>query len=167
MNFFKNSNKSKDEKLGEGLDSIWFLVESLSVEYNDELYHYDDLTKFRSVLFFIGVLEAYCKAYELSKDKSVHIFNSLDYRFMKKFGLSIDKVFNKEIMTIASKDNFLKNIVKIGFQSYHDFVSEDSKRGGMVLTRFGSLVNHWNEYYSKPNINEKDILSLINNSIHD
>jgi len=141
FNLFKK--KTQTLPLTKEESAIWGIIEILTSNTAKPLKQYDLHIKIRSLLFIYGVIDAYCQASNLNKLKSNEVFRSLDTKVYDLIGLNITSIMNQDIIGNVFKDSFLVDIISTGGASYADFLSNDSQRGGMVMTRFGSLIGLW------------------------
>ena len=149
----------KKESLNIEIEAVWDIIEILSSSSQEKLSYLEKHRKIRVLLFFYGVIDHYCQASNITKEQSDFVFQSLDSRIKRLVGLSLLELMDPTIMKMIFSDSFLLDIMTVGGTSYGDFLSGDKRKGGMVLTRFGSLVGLWRNI-SATNI-ELKIISLL------
>lgn len=152
-------HSNKKENLSEAIEAVWGIIEILSSSSLEELSKIEIHRKIRVLLFFYGVIDHYCQASKLAKDQTDFVFQSLDKRLITLVNQSLLELMNPDIMEMIFKDSFLLDIVTVGGTSYGDFLSGDKRKGGMVLTRFGSMVGLWQNI--EPTNIELKIISLL------
>lgn len=149
----------KKENLSEELEAVWDIIEILTGSSLEQLSSLDMHRKIRSLLFFYGVIDHFCKASNLTKEQSDFVFQSLDPRIIELVDQSLLSLMKPTITKMIFNDSFLLDIITIGGESYGDFLSSDKEKGGMVLIRFGALLTLWNNI--DPTKTESKIISFL------
>lgn len=153
-------NHDKKEKLSNEIEAVWDIIEIFVCSSQEKLINLELHRKIRVLLFFYGVIDHYCQANKLSKEQSDLVFLILDKRITTLVNQSLVELLNPTINKMIFADPFLLDIISVGGVSYSDFLCQDKKRGGIVLTRFGSLVCLWKNI--EPTETEKRIISILN-----
>ena len=141
-NIFK---KNSPTDITEELSSLLYMLDIFYKSSPEKLYDLKPYLRFRVSLFTYGVIDSYCRAKEYSDKEAMKIFAAVSPEIKRVINFDIRNLLNNQVMSKIFADSFLVDIISIGGNTYIDFLAGEKQKGGMSLTRFGSLIGMWQE----------------------
>jgi len=160
FSYFKKSKRSKDSQAIQGLLEIFYsppIAPGLDLIPLESI---DDDTRTKVLLFSYGVYDAYCQAKRLSNEEALRIPSELDNFFQNALDASFSGFLKTDAYRSAFDDPYLLKIIELGGQTYGDFASGNTERGGQSIIRLRSLVDIWARDNENKNLPSESQLNL-------